>query len=216
MTFCEGLITGDENNNKTTITNCTSPEIPFSFNPIDIIQEELAGDWTLEQLGVPVDTVEDVINALQVAYKVMSVCYVVGIALAGFTILLGLVGLTGSRLVAFFNGLFAWLSFLLLGVASGIATAIAVKGRDVFNDHASDAGVKATESKPMMGMTWGAVAAMFIASLVWSFLCCFRRKDRAPRESRRSRRSAESDAAMMEKGEAQPGFMSRFRRRPRV
>lgn len=202
MTYCEGLITGDENDNHTTITNCTDPEIPFSFDPIEILQSQLRTDLTLERLGVPTDTVEDVIRTLQTAYKAMSVLYVIGIALAGLAILLGLVGLTGSRLVECCNSLIAWVSFLCLGVASAIATAIAIKGRDVFNENARDAGVYATESKPFLGMTWGSVVAMFLAALCWSFFCCFARHSKKSRSSR--------DEPLVEKQRTRRARPSRF------
>lgn len=179
MTFCEGYVEGSETSNKTKILACTKPKLPYAFDPLDEIEQRLAeGAPTLEQLGIQTDNVEDVINALQVAYKAMSITLVIGTALAGLSILMGLLGLTASRLVEVCNGLVAWVGFLMLGVAAAIATAIAVKGRDVFNEYARDAGVRASESKPLMGMIWAAVAAMLLAALWWSFTCCCGRHGR--------------------------------------
>jgi len=216
MTYCTGVVTGDENDNSTYITDCSKRKVPFAFDPISILQQDILNGVTLDDVGFPTETVEDVVGALQVAYKTMSMCYVLGIAFTGLAILFGVFGLTGARMVELCTGLVAFMGFLLLGIASAIGTAIAIKIRDVINKHANDAGVYASDSKKYLGMTWGAVAAMLIASVIWSLLCCFG-GDKSKRRSRRSRHSHHDDGPLVhEKVHTRRRFGFFGRRRARV
>jgi hypothetical protein len=58
------------------------------------------------------------------------------------------------------------LSFLSLGIASAIATAIMVKATNAINKYGEPIGVSATRGTEFLGMAWGATAAMLVASIV--------------------------------------------------
>jgi flagellar biosynthesis protein FliR len=58
------------------------------------------------------------------------------------------------------------LSFLSLGIASAIATAIMVKATNAINKYGEPIGVSATKGTVFLGMAWGATAAMLVASIV--------------------------------------------------
>ena len=66
------------------------------------------------------------------------------------------------------------LSFLALGVASGIVTAAAVKATDVINEHGQDVGIVASRGGKFLGMTWAATALMLVATVSWMGSCCVR------------------------------------------
>lgn len=160
------------------VDECTKPHEPFSFDPVAILEKELLHNITLEQIGFPTDDVNKVVNALEKAYRAMSVCYLVGVILAGISILFGLTGFVGIRLIEAANQVIAFLGFVLLGVASAIGTAIAVMVRNIINQKAKDINVHAFNSPAYLGMTWAAVVALLIASMWWCFVCCCGSHDR--------------------------------------
>lgn len=206
LTWCEGTVT--ENNqtgaNQTTTTACTKPKIPFSFDPVTIIENELTQNITLQDLGFPTDDVDKIVNALEEAYRAMSVLYLVGVILSGLTILCGIGGFLSSRLIEFGNSFAAFLAFIVLGVASAIGTAIAVKVRDIFNQKAAPINVTATSSTKYLGMTWAAVAIMFVVSMYWCFTCC------CGRHNRRGNRYGDEKPIVATEVPQRRGWRSRF------
>jgi len=204
MNYCTGVWTGNDQDNDTKITDCSKPEIPFKFNPIDIFESEIAG-MSLEDTGLPVDSIQDVIGALQVAYQTMSVTYVIGVAFAGLSVVFGFLSITGSRITSLCNSIAAALAFLFLGIASAIGTVIAIRGRDVFNDRAGDSGVVASDSGKYLGMTWSAVGCMILASILGCVACIAGRK-----KNRRHSRTTE-EPLVSEKPRRRFGFFGRRR-----
>jgi len=211
-TWCEGTLLSD---NATTATNssdveqrvtvCTRPAYPFSFNPIAILESELLQGLTLEQVGFPTADVDRVVSALEAAYKAMSICYLVGTILAGVSIVTGLVAFRPSRLLEAVNHLVALLAFVLLGVGSAIATTIAIRVKDVFNQRAAAVNVSATHSVRFLGMTWAAVVCMLLVSLLWCCVCCCGGHSR--KESWR-----DSQVPMVEEKQPRPSRFPRFGR----
>ena len=176
-TWCEGVATGSNSSSASTpdgvtITNCTSPAYPFSFNPVSILETELLQGVTLDQLGFPSADVNRVVSALETAYRAMSLCYLIGTLAAAVSVLTGLLGFMASRLVEMLNQLVAVLAMLFLGAGSAIATVIALKVRDVINDKAAVINVSADNSTTFLAMTWAAVAAAFLVCCLWCCVCC--------------------------------------------
>jgi len=198
MTYCTGVVAATAEGNSTTTTGCTHPNIPFSFDPVESLRQDLVAGISLEDLGFPTDDIEAVFGALQTAFRAQAICYVIGIALAGLSIMFGLVAFTTSRVLEAVNCIVAIFSFLFLGIASGIATAIAVKGRDVINDHAQAIGVYAYLSIKFLGLTWGGVAAMLWAGSIWGAFCC---------TSRRTRRRSVDEGPLVEKPRRRRRYM---------
>jgi hypothetical protein len=180
-----------------------------TFNPVTILQNELALSGlgiTLDDIGFPTDDVNKAVHALNVAYKAMFITYCIGIATAGFCIFLGVFGFFSSRLTACVNWMFAFLSFLALGLASGIATALAVKLRDIINSKLNDFGITASYSPKFLGMTWAAVIALLIVCLYWCCACFSDRKDGVRRATNRG--AGEENGLVSEK----PSRRRRWRR----
>ncbi|KAI5810529.1 actin cortical patch SUR7/pH-response regulator pali [Pyronema omphalodes] len=196
-TYCRGSSIQDNNSHSTRelITNCTTPQFPFEFDPVAILESDLLKGVTLEQLNFPTQDVNRVVNALKTAYKVMNILYLVGVILAGVSILTGLAGFMASRLLEFLNQLVAFLALLALGVASAIATVFATRVRDIFNQKAAQINVSADRSGKFLGMTWAAVACLLLVVMSWCVVCCCGRhrgrgkegvyEEREMRESRR-------------------------------
>ena len=65
-----------------------------------------------------------------------------------------------------------------MGIASAIATVIAVKVVNAVNKYGREIGVAATKGRVFQGMTWAATVLMLLASLAWIYECCVGRKKR--------------------------------------
>lgn len=63
---------------------------------------------------------------------------------------------------------------MALGVASGIATAVAVKATEIINEEGNRIGVTASRGNKFLAMTWSATGLMLVATLSWMVLCCFK------------------------------------------
>lgn len=184
MNYCSGVVvlTGDPDGsgpkpatgNGTKVTYCSPIHGLYAFNPVDIFKTELISNYTISDLGIPTD-VEDGAKALAVAYKAMFICYIIGVALSGFCVLLGLtVGWMETRAVAAIVGLLSIITALALAVGAGIATAISIKLKNVFNQYmGSKVNVWAdNDGGRFMGLSWAAVLAMVLAMIYWTFGCC--------------------------------------------
>jgi len=111
MNYCEG--DRDSNNNEQT-KNCTKQKGMFTFDPVDVLQDELLRGVTLQDLGVNTKDLDNAVHVLNVAYRTMFVTYCIGIAAAGIAAVLGVLGLSESRLIACANWMFAVVSLALL------------------------------------------------------------------------------------------------------
>ncbi|KAL7266813.1 hypothetical protein RUND412_010622 [Rhizina undulata] len=173
MTYCDGdIVTAANNGTKEQVSNCSSPKAVFGFNPVTILEDELLDGVTLSSLGVSTTQLDTGVAAFETAYKAMSLCYVLGVAMSGLAIAFGFLGCCGGRGTAFCNSIVAFFAFAFIGIASGIATAIAVKVKDILNQYLSDLGVTSTNSMTFLGLTWGATMTLFIVNLYWCGACC--------------------------------------------
>lgn len=203
MNYCSGVVvlTGDPDGsgpqpatgNETQTTYCSPIHGLYAFNPVDIFKTELIDGVTINDLGIPSD-VENGAKALALAYKVMFICYTTGVALSGLCILLGLtIGWMESRAVAAIVGMLSILAALALGIGAGIATAISIKLKDVFNQYMGErVNVWANnDGGKFMGLSWAAVFAMVLAMIYWAFGCCCGGSAGARRRERREQRKQE-------------------------
>jgi len=203
MNYCSAVVvlTGDPDGsgpkpatgNDTKVTYCSPINGLYAFNPLDIFKTELISNYTINDLGIPSD-VESGAKALAVAYKAMFICYIIGVALSGLCVFLGLtVGWMETRAVAAIVGLLSILAALALGTGAGIATAISVKLKDVFNEYmGSKVNVWAdNDGGRFMGLSWAAVFAMMLAMIYWAFGCCCSGSARVRRRERREQRRVE-------------------------
>lgn len=203
MNYCSGVVvlTGDPDGsgpqpatgNDTITTYCSPVNGLYAFNPVDIFKTELIDNVTINDLGIP-SNVETGARALAVAYKVMFICYTIGVALSGLCVLLGLtVGWMETRAVAAILGILSVLAALALGIGAGIATAISVKLKDVINQYMGPkVNVWANnDGGKFMGLSWAAVFAMVLAMFYWAFGCCFGGSTGVRRRERREQRKQE-------------------------
>ncbi|KAL1636134.1 hypothetical protein SLS58_009983 [Diplodia intermedia] len=172
------------------VSACSNATAMFHFDPTAVLEKSLNESGlgiTLDDLNWP-DDIQQGLDALRIAYKAMFVLYCVAVG-ASFLVLVGsLVGvfLASGRLSAFFNVMLAVLAFLAFGIASAIATAIAVKGADVINQYGNDIGIEAHRGGKFMAISWAATGVLFLAILAWCVECCIGR-----RHTKRARTFAE-------------------------
>ena len=107
MNYCEGDRDSD-NNEK--IKNCTRQRGMFTFDPVNVFEEELLQGVTLGDLGVNTQDLDSAVHVLNVAYRTMFVTYCIGIAAAAISMILGSLGFFESRLIACANWMFAVVS----------------------------------------------------------------------------------------------------------
>ncbi|TKA66060.1 hypothetical protein B0A55_09918 [Friedmanniomyces simplex] len=191
LDFCEGYYTPSPVPNTTlprrkihqNVTSCSNRTAMYSFNPRNTLQQELNasghGDIDLtSNLDWPAD-VDKGLHALVIAQKATFVLYCVAIALIGVATLLALLGMfSEGRMGAFVNVLVDWLAFLAIGLASAIATAVAVKAVHVVNKYGDHIGARASTGGKFLVLTWVATAVMLVASMVWCFECIVGRKEK--------------------------------------
>lgn len=185
MNYCDGFFEPNatvKNSHRNT-TFCSKKQALFHFNPTKIIQDSLPSGVTLDDLHWP-QGIKDATNAIRAAAIVMFVFYVIGIAFAGLAVIGGILTVfADGRLSAFANFLLDILAFLALGIASAVATAIITKAVNAVNKYGDDIGIAATKGTKFLGMTWGATAAMLLASILSVAQCVAGQKQRRDRHS---------------------------------
>ncbi|MCJ1485510.1 hypothetical protein MMC06_005684 [Schaereria dolodes] len=181
LDYCEGYYTPSAVSNATAhptknVTRCSNHTGLFHFDPTAILQSELKTGVNLSDLHWP-SAIEDTIRTVETASKAMFVLYCIGVAFTGLAVLGAFIAVAGGgRLSAFVNVMLDFLAFFSLGIASAIATVIAVKVTNAVNNHGSDVGLSATKGRTFQGMTWAAVVLMLIACFAWIFECVAGRK----------------------------------------
>lgn len=164
------------------VTACSNRTAMYNFDPRQMLQRELNesghGNINLTDLGWP-DEVDDAIHALEVVSNAMFVLYCIGIAFAGLALISALVSIFfNGRLSAFVNIVIDLIAFLAVGIASALATAIAVKAAKIINDKGDRVGISAQKGNKFMILTWVATGCLFVASLVWCFDCVVGRRNK--------------------------------------
>lgn len=162
------------------VTSCSNKTAGYTFDPKATLEQELNksghSNINLTDLDWP-SGVDKGLHALKIASKAMFILYCIAIAIIGVAFLLALVCVFfDGRLSAFVNVLVDWLAFLAVGLASAIATAIAVKSADIINKYGNDVGISAQKGSKFLVLTWVATAVMLVASMVWCFDCIVGRK----------------------------------------
>lgn len=195
MTYCEGYYyynnnntrDNDNNNNnnddedaKKNITKCSNRTALYNFNPQKILQQELDASNTgidLSDLNWPSD-ISTGLNALRIAAKATFVLYCIAIGFIGIAILAAVASIffAGGRLSAILNVIADWMAFVTLGIASAIATAVAVKGARTINKYGGEVGVSADRGTKFLVITWVATGLLLLSSVVWCVLAVMGRR----------------------------------------
>lgn len=192
MDGCEGTFSPNATSKKASynVTNCTAPVGMYHFNPTATIQNELAENGlniSLSDIDYPSD-IQHGINDLNTALDATFVLYCIGIAGSGIAIFGALLAffLYGSRLLSFGNWGLCTIAFLSLLIASTIVTVAQTKLTHEVNKYGNDIGIFAYKGTKFLGLTWGAVAAIFVASGAWVIEFCVGRMKESRSYNRRS------------------------------
>ncbi|KAL9535518.1 hypothetical protein SMMN14_00318 [Sphaerulina musiva] len=193
MTYCEGYYyynnsTRDNNNNNNdnneddaqkNITKCSNRTALYNFNPQKILQQELDASNTgidLSDLNWPSD-ISTGLNALRIAAKATFVLYCIAIGFIGIALLAAIASIfLAGRLSAILNVIADWMAFVTLGIASAIATAVAVKGARTINKYGGEVGVSADRGNKFLVITWVATGLLLLSSVVWCVLAVMGRR----------------------------------------
>jgi len=186
MDGCEGVYSPNATSKGASynVTNCTAPVALYHFDPTATIQKELAAgglNVSLADIDYPSD-IQHGINDLNKALDATFVLYCIGIACSGLAILTALLAffLNGNRLVSFGNWGITSVAGLCLTIASTIVTVAQSKLASEVNKYGNDIGIFAYKGTKYLGLTWGAVAAIILASTAWVVEFCLGRM-REPR-----------------------------------
>lgn len=190
MTYCYGQYTPAQAPNATlplddihrNVTACSNQTAMFYFNPTQIIEDALnkSGlDVTLDDIEWPAD-IQRGLDTLRIVSITAFVLYCVAIGLIFVSFFAALVAVfTAGRLSACVNLLVGILSFLAIGLASALVTAVIEKGGNVINEHGSKIGLEAEKGKKYMALTWAATGAMFVVVVLWVVDMCVGRRRKA-------------------------------------
>lgn len=158
-------------------TYCSPIKAGFHFNVTQIVENALPDEISLGDISWPsaINDAEKLVRSASLAAFILYVVAIVFIFLAFVGAIFGF--FTSGRLSACCNLLIDLLAFLLIGAASGVATAIIVIAVDKLNQYGNDLGISATKGTMFMAMTWAATGVMFIAFLVSFVQLCVGRRD---------------------------------------
>ncbi|KAJ4382889.1 hypothetical protein N0V86_002114 [Didymella sp. IMI 355093] len=192
LNYCEGQYTPAEAANATlsqsdihkNVTECSRSKAMYKFDPTQIVEDALnktGVDVTLDDLNWPedIDTGIKTLNALMGA---MFVLYCIAIGLIFVSLIAAAVAvLLSGRLSACVNFLLSVLSFLAIGLASALVTAVIVKASHIINDKGNAIGLQASWGGKFLALTWAATALMLIVVLTWIVeFCIGRRHNKQP------------------------------------
>jgi SUR7/PalI family len=196
LDYCEGRYTPQAVSNATlpmkdihmNVTRCSPKGGHFNFTPGAAIQATLDRTHTgitLQDLKWP-SQIDSDFHDLEKLMQAFLVIYSIAIALAFFTMVASLIWLLfpgdGRRSCAGLTGVIASLAFLAAGVASGLVTAVSVKGDHTIDKYGKDIGVSANRSNKLLALTWASTACLLIATLVGCCgICLGGRRTRAPK-----------------------------------
>jgi len=163
------------------VTACSNTTAMYTFNPTEILERALNESGvgvSLDDLHWPAD-IQRGIDALRVVLRTVFVLYCIAIGLIFISLVAAFPAMLSSgRLAACLNVMFTALAFLAVGLASGLITAVIVKGSNVLNKYGAEVGVQAQKGGKFLAITWSATALMLIALVAWAFETCFGHRKR--------------------------------------
>jgi len=197
LDYCEGFYTPIAVPNATLSSSHIKKNATYCsahtkrYTPGGAVQADLnaAGKGiTLAEIDWPTE-IDDKFKELYDVVDAVLALYAVAILFSLLTILSSLWWFfrNAGRCAIILTSLFALLTFVCVGIASGGVTAIVVKGVDIINKYADDLGIVALKGHKFLAITWAAAACAFIAWVVATAgICCgggHRRERKAKRVS---------------------------------
>lgn len=191
MTYCEGYYRPTALPNTTyplssihrNFTYCSPRSADFQFDPRAALQRDLnaSGNSWLD-VTTDLDWPSEIDQGLEAVHIVQRAAFIIYCVAIGLTGLAAAVSATSfffsGRLSACANVLLSALTFLVLAIASALATAVAAVGEAAVNHYGGDVGISATAGGRFLGLTWAATACMLICVLWWTVDCCIGRRGR--------------------------------------
>jgi hypothetical protein len=178
-------------------SKCWAPQPMYDINIANIINNELQlgplGQYlNLDNIAWP-QGLTDGINTTNKFLDITFILYCVGAGLCALTILFSLIGfflpryykpqhssgdVFGARLNSFLGSVCTILSFLVLGVASALATVYIVKATSIINEKGNAIGVYAYKGDKFLALSWAATGVMLVGVCAWLLEACRRRSKR--------------------------------------
>jgi len=188
MDYCEGSYTPTSVPNATlsashihmNVTVC-SPKGRFNFTPGAAVQQALdksGTGLTLQDLDWP-DSIDKDFGTLSTLTKAVMGLYIAAIIFCFLALVSAAVWLfspEGRRLCGGLQGIASFVAFVVFGIASGLVTAVGVKGDHIIDKYGKDVGISANRSNKLLALTWAGTACLAVASLVGCLGCCFARR----------------------------------------
>ncbi|KAI0400246.1 SUR7/PalI family-domain-containing protein [Xylaria palmicola] len=180
--FCEGYQSEG-------ITYCSKSSSSFWFNPVEILLNELLYGASI---ALPSE-VNDILNILRIASHIMF-GFFLGSAVLNGILLVSSPCVLYSRWWSLPAGILAGLSTILVIVAAGLGTAIALVFQAALNSQ-PDLGVSASVGTQMLVFEWVAAGFTLLAFIMHAGLgcCCTSRRDM--RTGRRGGRAVQEKAS---------------------
>lgn len=191
LDYCEGSYTPRSVPNVTVkakdihqkVARCSKRGSGVNFTPGQAIQETLdktGTGITLDDLHWNKD-IDTGIKTIQILQKVMLAFYCVAIGFAFITTIgaiMSLISPSSGRATSAFTAIVGFLAFLALGIASGLVTAIGVKGDQIIDKYGKVVGISGNRSNKLLALTWAGTALLFLGMLVNCCGICFFGKQR--------------------------------------
>ncbi|KAI9795058.1 MAG: hypothetical protein M1816_000080 [Peltula sp. TS41687] len=170
LNYCKGSYRPNDTapNASKDVTHCSRPMVLFAFDPTKIFNSDLKGGISLTDLRWP-QAVDHGVRVLKAAFIAIFVVYVVGIVLTAMALVQSFFRIFDDRrFVLAISMVTSLSSFLALGIASGIETAVSVKAVELVNRHDNGIGISASQCIKFLYMTWFATVLMLLATMAWA------------------------------------------------
>jgi len=156
------------------VTYCAPTTFAYWFNPVEIILSEL---FAGASITLP-DEVYQYLMIIRFASHAMFGCFFAGTICTFLCIFLAPLVLY-SRLLSIVIGIFAFLTMLVVVVASVISTAMWNIFSNIINNDAGELGLEPIIGREMLAFMWVASACAIIAGVIQLCLmcCCTSRRD---------------------------------------
>ncbi|KAK6005588.1 hypothetical protein QM012_007230 [Aureobasidium pullulans] len=157
--FCEGY-------NGQGITDCSSPQTLYWFDPVQIILDQLLAGATIT---LPTQ-LTDILGLIRVVSHWMFGLFLAGTCLAFVMMILNPLAVF-SRWLTLFTGIFTFLAALFITVATVIATVMFIIMQNAFTS-VDELNIGASLGGKMFAFMWIAAGTSILSWLIQTSLCC--------------------------------------------
>lgn len=196
MNYCEGTFTPNaslaaENGTHVheNVTFCSPKSAAFHFNITHVVQNALPHKLNLSDIHWP-QAITDLENTVRTASVATEILYIIAVALTGLAFFGALLSLFAEgRVSACCSVIFDVLAFIVLVIASAVATTIMLKAVKALNKYGDDLGIHANRGNLFLGMTWAATGLMLVAAVTSCVQVCAGKRNGGYISSMKEKRS---------------------------